>query len=238
MFCKRASHEVLSGQLFWCSFECSVAWLGRNNNSSRFGKYNRVFFDERGTLVDASATWHHLTINWMVDATGCMKLRDGMAGRCGWKLYIYHLEMDNFLEKASTVKLQAFRLGRCFSSCGRWLKFRRHHAARGSSIELPRWQHTFSKALEWWFTGDVNAHTIAFMLLVSFWRPLHTHHTVTIIATRWDRFQRCHRFGREEMQRGLDEKLAKLQLQRDKLYLLLAGDSQAWVCFTLDSNKI
>ena len=31
--------------------------LGRNNNSSRFGKYNRVFFDETGTLVDASVSW-------------------------------------------------------------------------------------------------------------------------------------------------------------------------------------
>lgn len=30
---------------------------GRNNNSSRFGKYNRVFFDESGTLVDASVSW-------------------------------------------------------------------------------------------------------------------------------------------------------------------------------------
>jgi len=49
--------EVLSHQLFWCSFQFSVAWMGRNNNSSRFGKYNRVFFDETGTLVDASATW-------------------------------------------------------------------------------------------------------------------------------------------------------------------------------------
>ena len=31
--------------------------FGRNNNSSRFGKYNRVFFDETGTLVDASVSW-------------------------------------------------------------------------------------------------------------------------------------------------------------------------------------
>ena len=32
----------------------------RNNNSSRFGKYNRVFFDETGTLVDASVTTYLL----------------------------------------------------------------------------------------------------------------------------------------------------------------------------------
>lgn len=43
---------------------CTLQWLirspqhfGRNNNSSRFGKYNRVFFDETGTLVDASVSW-------------------------------------------------------------------------------------------------------------------------------------------------------------------------------------
>ncbi len=47
-----------------------------------------------------------------------------------------------------------------------------------------------------------------------------------------DRFQCCH-LGHEEMLRGLpDEKLAKLHLQRDKLYLLLASDSQAWACLT------
>ncbi|CAK8993911.1 unnamed protein product [Durusdinium trenchii] len=32
----------------------------RNNNSSRFGKYNRVFFDEHGILVDASVTTYLL----------------------------------------------------------------------------------------------------------------------------------------------------------------------------------
>ena len=31
----------------------------RNNNSSRFGKYNRIFFDESGTLVHAGASRPH-----------------------------------------------------------------------------------------------------------------------------------------------------------------------------------
>ena len=62
---------------------------------------------------------------------------------------------------------------------------------------------------------------------------IRSHHTVISWLQQENSFQCCHLFGREEMLRGLpDEKLAKLHLQRDKLYLLLASDSQAWACLT------
>ena len=44
---------------------------GRNNNSSRFGKYNRIFFDETGTLVDAGA--NHLYDGGLWASTGRWK---------------------------------------------------------------------------------------------------------------------------------------------------------------------
>jgi len=50
--------RVLQAQPILESFGNAVTM--RNNNSSRFGKYNRIFFDESGTLVNASVTTYLL----------------------------------------------------------------------------------------------------------------------------------------------------------------------------------
>eukprot|EP00931_Biecheleriopsis_adriatica_P032680 TRINITY_DN1903_c0_g1_i3.p1 TRINITY_DN1903_c0_g1~~TRINITY_DN1903_c0_g1_i3.p1 ORF type:complete len:1260 (-),score=358.72 TRINITY_DN1903_c0_g1_i3:147-3926(-) len=42
----------------------------RNNNSSRFGKYNRIYFDDKGTLVDASVTTYLLESSRVVVHSG------------------------------------------------------------------------------------------------------------------------------------------------------------------------
>ena len=60
---KMSIHRPQAAVIFCRGF---VPSRGRNNNSSRFGKYNRIFFDETGTLVDAGA--NHLydggSIHW------------------------------------------------------------------------------------------------------------------------------------------------------------------------------
>lgn len=50
--------RILQAQPILESFGNAVTM--RNNNSSRFGKYNRIFFDETGTLVDAGVTTYLL----------------------------------------------------------------------------------------------------------------------------------------------------------------------------------
>ena len=144
--------------------------------------------------------WHfgrcisHLTINWKVDAKGCVKLRDGMAKGCRWK--------SMMLLGVPVSSLQGDNI---------------------PSRKLP--------------SGGSRATWTHIPLLLCFLSALdgqiRSHHTVISWLQHENSFQCCHLFGREEMLRGLpDEKLAKLHLQRDKLYLLLASDSQAWACLT------
>lgn len=54
----RIQDRVLQAQPILESFGNSVTM--RNNNSSRFGKYNRVYFDSKGVLVDAGVTTYLL----------------------------------------------------------------------------------------------------------------------------------------------------------------------------------
>ncbi|CAJ1449598.1 unnamed protein product [Effrenium voratum] len=51
-------HRILQAQPILESFGNAVTM--RNHNSSRFGKYNRIFFDDAGTLVDAGVTTYLL----------------------------------------------------------------------------------------------------------------------------------------------------------------------------------
>jgi len=60
----RIQARVLQAQPIMESFGNSVTM--RNNNSSRFGKYNRVFFDDKGTLMDANVTTYLLETSRVV----------------------------------------------------------------------------------------------------------------------------------------------------------------------------
>jgi len=60
--------RILQAQPILESFGNAVTM--RNNNSSRFGKYNRIFFDETGTLVDAGVTTYLLESSRVVMHSG------------------------------------------------------------------------------------------------------------------------------------------------------------------------
>ena len=78
-----------------------TTFFGRNNNSSRFGKYNRVFFDESGTLVDASVSWKRM--------------------ECELKMLFYHpMIWMTFLGHDTFTHLQSIRIYQYLSHVRIW----------------------------------------------------------------------------------------------------------------------
>merc|ERR1719343_329041 len=98
----RIQARVLKAQPILESFGNAVTM--RNSNSSRFGKYNRVYFNDAGTLVDAGITTYLLESSRVVVH--------------GEKERTYHCFYE-MLKGLPDAKLQEFQLDR--SRCYRLL---------------------------------------------------------------------------------------------------------------------
>ena len=163
--------------------------MGRNNNSSRLREVQSCLLRWDGRFGRCISD---LTINWKVDAKGCLKLRDGDGKRVQMKIHDAAWG-SKWGDNIPARKLQSGR------------------ASQATWTHIP----------------------LLLCFLSALDDQIRSHHTVISWLQQENSFQCCHLCGHEEMLRGVpDEKLAKLHLQRDKLYLFLASDSQVWACLT------